>query len=259
MTFVKILILFSFIPFFTYAQFVKRVIGNDTVLVTENLLKIKNGEIDITTYPNSKYIQFYEESDVMCLEGEIKNEKKWGIWKFYRGSGELFTADNYVNDTLEGTSFTFHPNGILWTEKSYCKGKKIKIKQWNDNGILYYENSTPLSGNNYFKWYENGKLMEEVTDIYLENSKGKWDFKNVRKKYYSNGNLKEIKRYYNTQKNGLKLDGDYSCWNENGQIRFQGQYKDNKKVGKWTYWKEKGKIEKEEYYIKGELIKEIKL
>ena len=33
-----------------------------------------------------------------------------------------------------------------------------------------------------------------------------------------------------------KMYGKYTSWYENGQIEREGNYKDNKKDGKWTQW-----------------------
>ena len=43
-----------------------------------------------------------------------------------------------------------------------------------------------------------------------------------------------------------KLDGKWTYWHENGQIEQEGNYKDDKLDGKWTYWHENGQIEQKE-------------
>ena len=41
---------------------------------------------------------------------------------------------------------------------------------------------------------------------------------------------------------------------ENGQIRFEKNYKDGKADGKWTYWHENGQIEEEGNWKDGECV-----
>jgi antitoxin component YwqK of YwqJK toxin-antitoxin module len=42
----------------------------------------------------------------------------------------------------------------------------------------------------------------------------------------------------------------------NGQKRGEGNYKDGKRDGFWTFWDENGNITKTETYSNGELVKQ---
>ena len=49
----------------------------------------------------------------------------------------------------------------------------------------------------------------------------------------------------------MSLDNDMISPFEDGQISEEGNYKDGKKDGKWTYYNEDGSIEKVENYKDG--------
>lgn len=129
----------------------------------------------------------------------------------------------------------------------------------------------------------------EVNEYYLSDEiKNKYFSQNRLVKYgiyfayYKSGNVKEVSNYFNDR----KIDDEYNYY-ENGQMLSWGKYISlladtsivlkcdtiykvdeifgekialvtcntiSKKVGKWQYWNEKGKLIKEEYYKDGELI-----
>ena len=55
--------------------------------------------------------------------------------------------------------------------------------------------------------------------------------------YYENGQIKLEGNYKDN-----KRDGKWTYWYENGQIEQEGNYKDHKQDGKWTWWHENGQI-----------------
>ena len=48
--------------------------------------------------------------------------------------------------------------------------------------------------------------------------------------------------------------GNNLCEYENGQIKHEGNYKDGKQDGKWTYWNKKGQKIEEGNYKDGDLV-----
>ena len=55
-------------------------------------------------------------------------------------------------------------------------------------------------------------------------------------------------------KNGKK-DGFLISWYENGQKKMEGNIKNEKKDGFWTYWDKEGNVTKTETYKDGEMRK----
>lgn len=65
--------------------------------------------------------------------------------------------------------------------------------------------------------------------------------------YPSTGKMRESMEYFNGRR-----DGPYATYFYTGEIRKEGEYALNKKVGKWTYYhRTTGEIKSEGLYVKG--------
>ncbi|PID88055.1 MAG: hypothetical protein CSB06_02215 [Bacteroidia bacterium] len=71
------------------------------------------------------------------IEGNIKNGKPQGLWRYYYPSGNLKAALNYTDGILEGTAYFYHDKA----------GKTLKAEAKYQNGTLH---------GNYFEFYKNG-------------------------------------------------------------------------------------------------------
>jgi len=93
----------------------------------------------------------------------------------------------------------------------------------------------------------NSEGQKSSSKIYKD---GKW-FGVIGYGYYENGQINwEV--YKKWDKNYLLiLHGKYTLWYENGQIKFQGNFKDGKKEGKLTWWYDNGQIESEQNWKDG--------
>ena len=89
----------------------------------------------------------------------------------------------------------------------------------------------------YQEYYESGKLKIE----------GNYDANNQRHglwvSYYENGQKWSESVY----KNGLK-NGHSITFFPNGNVRYVGDYKEDKKTGTWTFYNETGEVSSEETY-----------
>ena len=61
--------------------------------------------------------------------------------------------------------------------------------------------------------------------------------------------LEQGLKHYNTQLNN-EIQRD---WHSNGQVKWEGEYKNGMKDGIWRYYNENGDLIKEESYIEGEI------
>ena len=66
---------------------------------------------------------------------------------------------------------------------------------------------------------------------------------------YDNGNISSIS-YHNKTSNGIEKIR-YEAYYENGQKKQEGDYKDGKGYGLWTWWDENGQKEREGTYKDG--------
>lgn len=82
---------------------------------------------------------FYENGKVK-MEGEIKDEKRTGIWKAYYDNGQLWSEGEFLNGERTGKAKIYFPNGIIDTDGNYTKGKPSGTwKYYNEQGILVEE------------------------------------------------------------------------------------------------------------------------
>ena len=94
----------------------------------------------------------------------------------------------------------------------------------------------PVTDGNYSEFYPNGtvKIKGQFKDGVRT---GLWIA------YYDNGN-KWSENYYTKG----KRNGHTVSFYRNGAIRYVGEYKADKKVGKWKFYNEKGEFVKVENY-----------
>jgi antitoxin component YwqK of YwqJK toxin-antitoxin module len=149
-------------------------------------------------------------------EGEYKDGKKVGLWKYYYENGQLGKEEEYKDGKKVGLHKTYYKNGQLSCEIEH-KDDKAKHKKYHENGQLKEE-----------KKYKNGKLAG-LLKIYHENGKLKVEasFTNGVQdngdviSYHDNG----IKARISTMENHLK-NGPYYEWYRNGQLKTEGIYND---------------------------------
>jgi len=111
----------------------------------------------------------------------------------------------------------------------------------DSNGIYCAANMYPYNGT-YIQYYENGNIKSESHII-------EGVLNGISTIYFENGQKNEIRSY----KNGKK-EGEWYLWNAEGIKVAQASYKNDKKDGKWFIWDNKGNLQYEIVYFKGERI-----
>lgn len=91
-----------------------------------------------------------------------------------------------------------------------------------------------ISAGNSFAWY----------DTKFDTVETKW----------SNGNLQEFytRAWFLGNEKGFRPHGRYNSWYENGQMKEQGHYDWNVKMGIWITWYEDGSPKEEATFINGD-------
>ncbi len=112
---------------------------------------MKNGNLQMTGHlivvgdsnlRNGEFVYYHDDGSKLS-EGELKHEKRTGLWKYYNDSG--LTSENYYeNDMLEGTSEYYYDGGkaVWYTEnykdnksdgelRSFYKDGKLKRKEYH--------------------------------------------------------------------------------------------------------------------------------
>ena len=191
----------------------------------------------------------------------------------YTGKFTYYSSEWFENGQLHHTENKFSEKPGLWEGMSWFEDGKIRIDQ------KCYPDSCV-----YKSYFHNGQLKKENIDLPAEN--GYWQ-EAWTKEYYQNGQIRftplnlasrepqNIISYYPSGKimqentwNCGSVCGKWQEWYESGQIKVDGQFVEYdpskkgqfiapKKTGTWKYYSEKGKLEKEEFYEGGNLLKTV--
>lgn len=160
-----------------------------------------------------------------------------GIWTFYHENGQVKAKAFYNNKGCpEGKMERWHDNGKKAEEAEFIDCKPIgNRKNWDRNGILYFENVVQGNGQSIeIEWYNNNQKKSEIP--YRDGQQyGKV------KRWYENGQKEEEVSMRNTRVHGL-----YRSWYENGQKKMEFTSINN--IMSDTY---------REWYINGNLSTEI--
>jgi uncharacterized protein len=185
------------------------------------------------------YQKFYYPKGSISSEGLMVKGNPDGYWKSYFENGKLKSEGNRKHFELDSTWKFYNEEGKLILEVEYKNGKKNGIK------------STYLDKETIRENYRND-IKEGITKIYTPDNKLKMEIPFINgleqgfaKEYSPDGNiisLVEYKRGFvidrliinRKDKNNLKQGRWCTFW-ENGKMKQEGIYKDDKKNG---YFKE---------------------
>ena len=138
---------------------------------------------------------------------------------FFKADQKLFNGIIKITTENE-VEFSHYKNGFQFVDSSFYSTKKLKAV------IRFKDNKTT----DRFLFDKNGNKFQE--DIYLDSSRtskqSMW--------WHPNGQLWRIEIYYNGQKSGKWYE-----WFQNGNLLFEGEFKQGEKFGIWTYYNAKTK------------------
>jgi antitoxin component YwqK of YwqJK toxin-antitoxin module len=133
---------------------------------------------------------------------------------------------------------------LLWSCSEENKAKpeseeKSKSESKTPETELNPEDLVELKGNLFTEYYDAAKTKIKFQGEHDENGKrhGKWVH------YHKNGTEASITFYTNGIRNGFS-----SVKRPNGAMYYHGEYKDDKPVGVWKYYDEKGVFSHEKDY-----------
>jgi len=198
-------------------------------------------------------------NDIPATTNELSILKQFSDIFKNKISGQ-FTFKNYKN--------------IVIAEGQFAKGKPIKVwKHYFDNGKIKAEYN--LKTNTTSQYYENGFIKNRSTtnknvgfyEQFSEKINGQLTFtdKEVKKdtliemtvtEYYDNGSIKNISSQLNIIYKGGSVSsigktGEYKEYYENGNLKLQGQYKKDKRIGIWKWYHANGEFNTEFDYKDG--------
>ena len=196
--------------------------------------------------PNGKNIFYYSTGEISA-EGNLKNGKPEGYWKNYYQNGELKSEGNRKNHLLDSV-WKFYSNGFLKELVTYKNNKKNGyLKKYLDSNIIYslsnYKEDT-LQGK-YEIYYPTGERKFLYTNVngnfHGEAYQYRKDSTIITTYFYNKGKL--IKRQKINRFNSKnEKEGVWKFYDEDGNIKESGKYKNGKKNGLFSIYLPDGQV-----------------
>jgi antitoxin component YwqK of YwqJK toxin-antitoxin module len=177
-------------------------------------------------------------------EGNFKDDKPFGAFKYYYESGTIKAISNF---SVDGTcTFTqlFNEEGKKMAEGKYVNEKKDSLWKYFGEGQLLLSEEYYSAGikNGISKiYYQDGSVAEEKT---WKNGveEGAW------KQFYPTGELKSTGNYLSGS-----LEGEVLFYYPDQKLSARGLYSHSLKDGTWKYFDSNGKVLQTEEYKQGVL------
>jgi len=174
---------------------------------------------DSTTYITGN------DSALICIEGQMKNSKREGVFNYYlidkydHSKNYKVYEQTFQDDKLNGQWRTFNLRGGI-----------VNFKTFKNNF---------LTGAAKEFWIDGKTILKET--FYSED-----ELTYVEKTFYTNKNIKSEFSYKNE-----KLNGPCKKYYENGVIQEYVEFKDNEIHGTRRYYYENGQVWIEQTYLNG--------
>ncbi len=194
-----------------------------------------------------------------------ENGLKQGVWKEFYSDNKEKKEVEYKDDKIDGLYKEYDENGNLTLLLKYEGGKivqddnieaedvEIKSEYDEDGNITYsgaFRNFKPIgihrkydiSGNviNAYIYNDNGEKISEGVVDKEGNKTGYW------KNFYPTGELKSEGEYRNNTQ-----QGKWVFYYKNGEIEQTGEFENGRLNGKWVWYYESGQVKREEEYYNG--------
>ena len=168
-------------------------------------------------------------------------QMKQGSWKTFWDNGNLQMEGYYINNKKNGFFKYYNEEGVF-----------LQIEKWkNDELITDAVETKQLEKKTAY--HPNGRIK---TEAFYFNDKAE----GIRREYDMNGNVVQSYIFKSdaligegiVDENGWKQGEWKEFYEESGELKAKGKYKDNKAVGYWEYYFPEGNIElKGEYTQQG--------
>ena len=196
-----------------------------------------------TINPNGYQI-FYYPNGQKSSEGTLRDGKPDGYWKSYNEQGTLVSEGNRKNFELDSVWTFYAPNGLKISEITYQNGiKNGKRVQYSKDEYVEETFKWDTLVGNVNTYFPNGNLKKTVP--VLEGKKH-----GMEKEFAPNGLVISVAQYYGgillrreqinrTDNFGFK-QGNWKFFWENGNLKEEGSYYNNKKHGFFKYYNQEG-------------------
>jgi len=201
--------------------------------------------------------QFFYPNGKVSSEGIIRNGKPDGYWKSYNESGSLKSEGNRINHELDSLWKFYNEQDQLILEITYKNGKKNGIKtSWLDKEIIRENYMNDIKeGYTRYEYHDGTRKMDIPFVRGLEQGIGReyspaGDVITITE--YKKGFMVDRMKVNRRDKSGQKQGKWVSFW-ENGKIKTEGTFRDDKKNGYFKEYSEKGDLIHIQKYVDGTL------
>lgn len=209
------------------------------------------------TLPGSSFQQFFYPDGTVSSEGTIRNGLPDGYWKAYHENGMIKSEGNRRDHKLEGIWRFYDQGGKPVLEITYRDGKKNGIRtSWLDREIVRecFIDDVKEGLTEYF--HAGGRKRQDIPYVKgLEQGIGKEYNESgeiITMTEYKKGFIVERVKINRKDKFGRRQGKWISFW-ENGRIRLEGVYKDDKENGYFKEYNESGGLLKISKFTDGVL------
>ncbi|MEI8136595.1 MAG: hypothetical protein WCH21_04625 [Bacteroidota bacterium] len=190
-----------------------------------------------------------EKTNKLVYEGEFKDDKPVGKFKYYYPSDTARAIIDFKKNGKTAYAKLFHPTGKRMGEGKYTF-ESLNAMNRDSIWLFYDDAGTLISKDKYINGKKDGVCYVYLPDGKVAEEKAyKTDVLNGPFKQYFDGKLLKGQGTY---VNGL-LEGKTSYYFPNGIEVATGYYIHDRKNGPWIYKNESGKITEKELYIDGKL------
>lgn len=196
-----------------------------------------------TINPNGYHI-FYYPNGQKSSEGTLRDGKPDGYWRSYNEQGTLVSEGNRKNFELDSIWTFYSPNGQKISEITYKNGiKNGKRVQYSKEEYLEETFKWDTLVGKVNTYFPNG-ILKKTVPVFEGKKHG------MEKEYNPNGLVISVAQYYGgiflrreqinrTDNFGFK-QGNWKFFWENGNLKEEGSYYNNKKHGFFKYYDQEG-------------------
>lgn len=192
------------------------------------------------------YNKFYFADGKVSSEGFMRDGKPDGYWKTYWENGIVKAEGNRKNFELDSIWSFYDETGKISLQITYMKGKKEGIRRtYREDEVIEENFSNDIKQGLTINYYPDGTIKRSVNfENGLENG--------FAREYDSHGTIVTLIEYRRgfivdreninrRDKNGMK-QGRWKFFYENGKVKTEGTYRDDKRNGYFKEYDEKGNL-----------------
>jgi len=273
-----VLLLMTIIPLHSFSQDIKEMLKQSTSVKYSDLFFQSEYLINKSNHPNVKFYKYFNGDSIVC-KVNYEDAINTCIICYYIQNGQKKIESHFKNGKPQGLDINYYKNGNLASFTFNDSLEKYPSVLLNKDGnfafvsTLDWQKNTgkELHFNNIGNLWQKTECLDSSKKARLlteYSNHGDTMFQCIIRSgkqpitFYLTSTSEKICEGYIYKYEGLHV-GKWKSWYHNGQIKQEYEYDDNsrtlsKPVGHWLYYREDGKIIKEEFYEEGELASTVK-